>query len=123
MKEVRLTDLQLEILKYVKDNGSKNVEVAASTLNQNKNFYGRVRSLEHQGFITAIRFDGYASLLTLTDMGREIMKCCDQPIKTETPKGQPGKIETKNSNDLLKSIIRSSNIGSDIKNKIYSILD
>jgi len=119
-KKTTYTDLQLDIVKYVKENGAKDVPVSAAIMNQNKNFYERVRILEHNGLITVKRFDGYASQLTITELGREVIKCCN--IKEEFPGIVSSLMEEESDEQFLKSLVRSSTISESLKNKICLLL-
>lgn len=66
------TPRQFEILKYVMENGGKDVEVSPKVVKQNKNFYQRIQRLENDGLITVIRNEGFSSLYTITEFGKNI---------------------------------------------------
>lgn len=120
-KKTNFTELQLDIVKYVKQNGGTDVPVSAAIMNQNKNFYERVRILEYSGLITVKRFDGYASQLSLTKDGYDILKCCD-PFKDEFPGIVSSLMEQDSDEQFLKSLVRSSTISESLKNKICLLL-
>lgn len=76
--DVVYTTRHFDILDYVYRNGQIAVEVAASTVGQNKNFYLRVQKLEREGLVTVIREEGFASLFNLTLKGEKVYKALSQ---------------------------------------------
>lgn len=67
-----LTAKDFEILTFIVEGGGIDVSVAASSVNQNKNFYMRVRKMENLCLFNRKRFDGEPSLFTLTSKGKEV---------------------------------------------------
>jgi len=67
-----ITAKDLEILAFVIEGGGVDVPMAASSVNQNKNFYMRVRKLENLCLFTKMKFDGEPSLFTLTSKGKQV---------------------------------------------------
>lgn len=120
-KNTTYTELQLDIVRYVKDNGGVNVPVSPKDVKQNKNFYERVRRIENDGLVTLLRFDGYASEFTITQKGKDALTCC--PTSNPEFPGIVGSfIEEETDEDFLKSLIRSSTISSSLKDRICLLL-
>lgn len=66
-----ITAKDFELLQFVIEGGGVDVSMAASSVNQNKNFYMRVRKLENMCLFTVKRFDGEPSLFTITSKGKQ----------------------------------------------------
>lgn len=66
-----ITKKDFEILEFIVDGGGIDVPVAASSVNQNKNFYMRVRKMENMCLFSRKKFEGEASLFTLTSKGKQ----------------------------------------------------
>jgi hypothetical protein len=65
-----ITAKDLEILSFVIEGGGVDVPMAASSVNQNKNFYMRVRKLENLCLFTRKKFEGEPSLFTISSKGK-----------------------------------------------------
>jgi hypothetical protein len=120
-KNTTYTELQLDIVRYVKDNGGVNVPVCPKDVHQNKNFYERVRKIEHGGLVAINRYDGFASEFTITQAGKDALTCCPTS-KPEFPGIVGSFIEEESDEDFLKSLIRSSSISSSLKDRICLLL-
>jgi hypothetical protein len=81
-----ITVKDLEILTFIVEGGGVDVSMAASSVNQNKNFYMRVRKLENLCLFTRKKFDGEPSLFTISSKGkqlyREIINTYKEAMKT-----------------------------------------
>lgn len=120
-KHTTYTELQLDIVRYVKENGGVNIPVSPKDVKQNKNFYERVRRVENDGLVTLNRFDGYASEFTITQKGKDALTCCPTS-KPEFPGIVGSFIEEETDEDFLKSLIRSSTISGSLKDRICLLL-
>jgi DNA-binding MarR family transcriptional regulator len=116
-KEVLYTKKHYDILDYISCNGCIAVEIAASTLGQNKNFYSRVQKLENQGLINVIREDGRASLFTITTKGEKVYEAL-RAARENKGNRFPFTIEK----DLLTDLIKDANIDEITRYKLLSIL-
>lgn len=107
-----LTDKQMELLEYIKSCGGTCVSMCPADVNQNKNFYQRVKQLERLGFVKVLRKDGEPSDFTLTDLGRSFI----QP-KTKT-------CDTENSdNEFIISLVKASDLSDSLKSKLLGLLN
>lgn len=66
-----ITTKDFELLTFIVEGGGVDVSMAASSVNQNKNFYMRVRKLENMCLFTVKRFEGEPSIFTLTTKGKQ----------------------------------------------------
>lgn len=66
-----ITKKDFEILEFIVEGGGIDVPVAASSVNQNKNFYMRVRKMENMCLFSRKKFEGEPSLFTLTSKGKQ----------------------------------------------------
>ncbi len=66
-----LTKKDIQILTFIVEGGGIDVSVAASSVNQNKNFYMRVRKMENLCLFNRKKFDGEPSSFTLTSKGKQ----------------------------------------------------
>lgn len=116
--EVVYTKKHFEILDYIYRNGSIAVEVAASTVSQNKNFYLRVQKLESRGLIKVIREAGMASLFSITPIGEKVYNALLQQrqMKNNVSNRNDFKIQ------LVKELIDELNIDIFTKESILKLL-
>jgi len=118
-QEVIYTKAHFEILDYIASNGGFLVEVAASTVCQNKNFYQRVHKLENEGLVLVLRTEGMASTFSLTDKGERVYK------KLKEAKMIQFDIDfnsTKLNKEILIHLISNSNIDERKKELVLDIL-
>jgi DNA-binding MarR family transcriptional regulator len=110
------TEKQLEILRYVNDNGGVKVPVYPRLIKQNKNFYARINRLEFDELVTLTRYDGFASDFTITEKGKELLQCCsEEPTLTS-------KIEAEDNFKFLDNLLCSNKLSQVEKEKLLSIL-
>jgi len=74
-----VTEKQMEILKYISENGKVKVEVTPRIIKQSDAIYQRVWKLEDMGAIIAERRLGMSTLYSITNVGLLILsgKCYD----------------------------------------------
>lgn len=69
-----ITTKDFELLTFIVEGGGVDVPMAASSVNQNKNFYMRVRKLENMCLFKAKRLEGEASVFSLTSKGKQVFQ-------------------------------------------------
>lgn len=79
----KYTKKQIEILQFVKVNGMVNVELTPSCIQQNKNFYHRIKFLELNGALIVERREGECSLYTITNLGVDLLTKFQSKIKND----------------------------------------
>ena len=108
-----LTAKEFDILECVYSHGGFGVPVCPKSVQQNKNFYNRVRKLEDKGLVIVHRYDGRASEFDITHFGREYVT---------KVRGSVGKIEKESDTEFLISLIKSSSLSQDLKSKVIEVL-
>jgi len=116
-KEVFYTKKQYDILDYISCNGCIAVEIAASTLGQNKNFYNRVQKLEREGLIKVSREEGRASLFTITPKGEKVYEAL-RDHRNRSSKNTPFTI----GKELLTELVKDADIDEITRLKLLQVL-
>ena len=120
-KNKTYTEKQLEILRYVNDNGGVKVPVHPRAVKQNKNFYSRINRLEYDELVTIVRFDGFASEFTITQKGKDLLECCSK-AEISSDWDIISKIESEDNFKFLDNLLGSSKLSQVEKQKLISIL-
>lgn len=118
--EKELTHKHFDILDYIKENGEFAVEVAASFVKQNKNFYGRIKKLENLKLISVSRENGFASFMNLTTKGKEVHSYLK--LKNFVSNYVSNNLHNFTEEELLLSIIKNSSISDSHKKRLIDVL-
>lgn len=68
-EQIKLTEKELQILQYVKDNGGIDVPLSPRMLGQNQNFHIRTAKMEYHGFLVSVYNSGRMKTYYLTPLG------------------------------------------------------